>query len=206
MDWNALQDLFCSFSPLKIDFCGLEADSALKAAMQAMAETNTTTSGNITSLTELLRNAKLRKAAEGYIQKFAGLTKIVSLHELNFPSLQTRITNVENNQVTKRSDVSSIKEMVIEMFNSFKGVLSSTPSGSSAIPTFILLEATVTVKGENSKKQAHMEKEEQMERAAQEEKLMALSKPELIKVVEEVAIETEVDQKALCSSKGGQEF
>ncbi|GJW90068.1 hypothetical protein Tco_0167621 [Tanacetum coccineum] len=37
----------------------LEADSTLKAAMQAMAETNTITSGNITSLTELLRNAKL---------------------------------------------------------------------------------------------------------------------------------------------------
>ncbi|GJV24064.1 hypothetical protein Tco_1376759 [Tanacetum coccineum] len=37
----------------------LEVDSTLKATMQAMAETNTTTSGNITSLTELLRNAKL---------------------------------------------------------------------------------------------------------------------------------------------------
>nr|GEZ31434.1 hypothetical protein [Tanacetum cinerariifolium] len=23
MDWNTLQDLFCSFSPLKINFCGL---------------------------------------------------------------------------------------------------------------------------------------------------------------------------------------
>ncbi|GKD55904.1 hypothetical protein Tco_1289291, partial [Tanacetum coccineum] len=27
MDWNALQDLFCSFSPLKIDFCGLGLES-----------------------------------------------------------------------------------------------------------------------------------------------------------------------------------
>ncbi|GJW48791.1 hypothetical protein Tco_0080437 [Tanacetum coccineum] len=37
----------------------LEADSALKASMQKMTETNTTTFGNINSLTELLRNANL---------------------------------------------------------------------------------------------------------------------------------------------------
>nr|GEW55281.1 uncharacterized mitochondrial protein AtMg00810-like [Tanacetum cinerariifolium] len=37
----------------------LEADFVLKASMQKMAKTNTTASGNITDLTELLRNAKL---------------------------------------------------------------------------------------------------------------------------------------------------
>ncbi|GJT82033.1 hypothetical protein Tco_1056375 [Tanacetum coccineum] len=37
----------------------LEVDSALKETMQKKAETNTTTSGNITNLTELLRNANL---------------------------------------------------------------------------------------------------------------------------------------------------
>nr|GEX39135.1 hypothetical protein [Tanacetum cinerariifolium] len=45
-----------------------------------------------------------------------------------------------------------------------------------------------------------------MERATQEAKLNAHSKPELIKVVEEVATEAEVDPKVLRSSKGGQEF
>ncbi|GJT16160.1 hypothetical protein Tco_0874866 [Tanacetum coccineum] len=35
----------------------LEADSVLKASMQKMAEINNTTSGNITDLTELIRNA-----------------------------------------------------------------------------------------------------------------------------------------------------
>ncbi|GKB88017.1 hypothetical protein Tco_0960289 [Tanacetum coccineum] len=37
----------------------LEADFALKATMQKMADTNTSTSGNITNLTKLLRNANL---------------------------------------------------------------------------------------------------------------------------------------------------
>ncbi|GJV69690.1 hypothetical protein Tco_1485199 [Tanacetum coccineum] len=37
----------------------LEADSALKEAMQKMDESNNTTFGNITSLAELLRNAQL---------------------------------------------------------------------------------------------------------------------------------------------------
>nr|GFA55452.1 hypothetical protein [Tanacetum cinerariifolium] len=45
-----------------------------------------------------------------------------------------------------------------------------------------------------------------MERATQEAKLNAHSKHELIKVVEEVATEAEVDPKVLRSSKGGQEF
>ncbi|GJR20261.1 hypothetical protein Tco_0968788 [Tanacetum coccineum] len=44
------------------------------------------------------------------------------------------------------------------------------------------------------------------EKATQEAKLLALSKPELIKVVHEVAKEAGVDLKALQSSKGGQEF
>ncbi|GKG29176.1 hypothetical protein Tco_0416541, partial [Tanacetum coccineum] len=37
----------------------LEADLALKVSMQKMADTNTTTSGIINDLTELLRNANL---------------------------------------------------------------------------------------------------------------------------------------------------
>ncbi|GKF82508.1 hypothetical protein Tco_0244164, partial [Tanacetum coccineum] len=51
-------------------------------------------------------------------------------------------------------------------------------------------------------KESHIEKDERMERATQEVKLNALSKPELIKVVEEVATEAEVDPKVLRSSKG----
>ncbi|GJR12808.1 retrovirus-related pol polyprotein from transposon TNT 1-94 [Tanacetum coccineum] len=55
-------------------------------------------------------------------------------------------------------------------------------------------------------KEAYLKKEEQMQKAAQETRLIALSKPELIKMVEEVASEARVDLKALRCSKGGHEF
>nr|GEW18085.1 ribonuclease H-like domain-containing protein [Tanacetum cinerariifolium] len=54
--------------------------------------------------------------------------------------------------------------------------------------------------------QSHIEKKEQIERATQEAKLIELSKPDLIKVVKEVASEAGVDPKALRSSKGGKEI
>ncbi|GJW97501.1 hypothetical protein Tco_0179309 [Tanacetum coccineum] len=117
------------------------------------------------------------------IQNSARLTEIASsLKEINFPSLQTRITNVENTHVTMQFGIYSIWRWWNEMFRDF------------ARDSFFL-----TI-------QAHIEKEERMERATQEVKLNALSKPELIKVVEEVATEAEVDPKVLRSSKGGQEF
>ncbi|GKE18291.1 hypothetical protein Tco_1425868, partial [Tanacetum coccineum] len=103
----------------------LEADSALKATMQSMTETNTTTSELLKGDSEF--NQRLLKDAKGYIKNSAQLTEIAnSLKALNFPSLQTRITNIENTQVTMQSDIDSIrtdtsamKEMVIEMFNAF---------------------------------------------------------------------------------------
>nr|GEX57309.1 hypothetical protein [Tanacetum cinerariifolium] len=58
----------------------------------------------------------------------------------------------------------------------------------------------------NKEIQAHIEHEERKERVAQEARLLALSKPELIKVVTEVATKVGVDPKALQSSKGSKEF
>ncbi|GJX40770.1 hypothetical protein Tco_0255760 [Tanacetum coccineum] len=58
----------------------------------------------------------------------------------------------------------------------------------------------------NEEIQAHLEKKEQMEKAAQEVKLIELSKPELIKVVKEVVSEARVDPKVLRIIKGGKEF
>nr|GEY70005.1 hypothetical protein [Tanacetum cinerariifolium] len=58
----------------------------------------------------------------------------------------------------------------------------------------------------NEQIQAHLEKEEQIERAAQEAKMIELNKPALIKVVEEVSSEAEVDPNVLRNKKGGQEF
>ncbi|GKF27471.1 hypothetical protein Tco_0083365, partial [Tanacetum coccineum] len=74
------------------------------------------------------------KAAEGYILNSTRLTKIASnLKEIKFPSLQSRITDIENTQVTMQAGISSIKKM------------------------------------------AHMELEEQKEKASQKENLLALS-------------------------------
>ncbi|GKC87069.1 hypothetical protein Tco_1147718 [Tanacetum coccineum] len=115
----------------------LEADSALKASKQKMEDTNTNTSSNITNLTVLLRdcasisdslkedpefNQRLLKAAEGYIQTLPG--------SLRLPT----------------ADNSSIKEMVTQMFHAFKGLYSSTPSGSATIPIVTPLKANATVR------------------------------------------------------------
>ncbi|GJR57924.1 hypothetical protein Tco_1500086 [Tanacetum coccineum] len=217
----------------------LEVDLALKEAIQAMAETNTTTSSNITeSLKEDLEfNLRLLKAAEGYRQNSARLTEISS-------SLKELIFTIENTQVTIQSNISSIKTNTSTMKemgeNSKKKVVvwkkpsSYTEGGSlkmvtkakepevtednkehehepqdtKPIPITIVRSITKTIREieiiepssrpqltdpilelTNKEIQAHMEKQERMERSAQESKLIELSKFELIKVVEKVATE-----------------
>nr|GEY06813.1 hypothetical protein [Tanacetum cinerariifolium] len=118
----------------------LKVYSALKATMQTMAETNTTTYANITSLTKLIRNAKL---PEIMTQINIFQTSINSLSSQCSSILESitkdlefnqRITNTKNTQVTMQSNIASIKtntstmkEMVTGMFNAFKGLYSSTP-------------------------------------------------------------------------------
>ncbi|GJW65510.1 hypothetical protein Tco_0117394 [Tanacetum coccineum] len=58
----------------------------------------------------------------------------------------------------------------------------------------------------NDEIQAHLDKEENIKKAAEEAKLLAMSKPKLIKVVHEEASNVEIDPKVLSSAKGGQEF
>nr|GEU49438.1 AT-hook motif nuclear-localized protein 1-like [Tanacetum cinerariifolium] len=58
----------------------------------------------------------------------------------------------------------------------------------------------------NQEIQARMELEERKQKVAHEARLLALSKPELIKVVTEVVTEARVDPNTLQSIKGGQEF
>ncbi|GJZ21670.1 hypothetical protein Tco_0558709 [Tanacetum coccineum] len=118
----------------------LEADSALKATMQKMAETNTTTYGNITNLTKLIRNANLpeiitqmntfQTSLNSLSSQCASILESLKEDPEFNQSLQKRITNVENTQVTMQADISSIKEMVTKMFAAFKGLYSSTPSAT----------------------------------------------------------------------------
>ncbi|GKF34642.1 hypothetical protein Tco_0107842, partial [Tanacetum coccineum] len=58
----------------------------------------------------------------------------------------------------------------------------------------------------NDEIQEHLDKEEKMKKAAEEAKLLAMSKPKLIKVVHEEALKADIDPKILESAKGGQEF
>ncbi|GJT28322.1 hypothetical protein Tco_0908597 [Tanacetum coccineum] len=53
---------------------------------------------------------------------------------------------------------------------------------------------------------AHMDKEEMLKKAIEEAKLLAMSKPELIKVVHEEPSNVGIDPKVLASAKGGHEF
>ncbi|GJR57927.1 hypothetical protein Tco_1500089, partial [Tanacetum coccineum] len=52
----------------------------------------------------------------------------------------------------------------------------------------------------------HFNKEEKLKKAAEEAKLLAMTKSELIKVVHEEALKAGIDLKTLRSAKGGQEF
>ncbi|GJX64434.1 hypothetical protein Tco_0298777 [Tanacetum coccineum] len=135
-----------------------------------------------------------------------------------------------------QAGISSIKEMVTEMFHDFKGLSSSTPLSSATILIVTPPEANATVReGENSKKRvvvwqkppsytegepqpmvtrelkpkvakdvevakvekelADLEKEEKLERATQEAKLIELNKHVLVKVVGEVDVELKVHQR-----------
>ncbi|GJR56559.1 retrotransposon protein, putative, ty1-copia subclass [Tanacetum coccineum] len=58
----------------------------------------------------------------------------------------------------------------------------------------------------NDEIQEHLEKEEKMKKAVEEAKLLAMSKPELIKVVNEETSKAGINHKFLKSEKGGQEF
>ncbi|GJX17550.1 hypothetical protein Tco_0218382 [Tanacetum coccineum] len=145
-------------------FKTLEADSILKASIQKMAETNTTTSGNITDLTEIIRNAKLpeiiTQRSLSLIRDYSGMLKTIfktppGLLKLQTTSKEPDVINVEKEPEQKPQDTKPIR---------------------------------ITIK------------------AAQEAKLLALSKPELIKVVHEEATKAGVHTKALSGKKGGQEF
>nr|GEW26065.1 hypothetical protein [Tanacetum cinerariifolium] len=58
----------------------------------------------------------------------------------------------------------------------------------------------------NDEIQEHLDKEEKMKKAVEEGKLLAMSKPELIKVVHEEASKARIDLKILINAKGGHEF
>ncbi|GJS95878.1 hypothetical protein Tco_0802846 [Tanacetum coccineum] len=91
-------------------------------------------------------NQRLYRAAEGYIQNSSRLTEIAnSLKVINLLSFHQRITTIKNTQVTMQADISLIKRMMTEMLQAFKGMYSSTPSGSASIPTATQPEVNASI-------------------------------------------------------------
>ncbi|GKC55004.1 hypothetical protein Tco_1077749, partial [Tanacetum coccineum] len=126
-------------------------------------------------------NQRLLRAAEGYIQNSTRLTEIAnSLRAINFPSFQDRITAIENTQLVMHANISSIKGMVTEMFQTFKGFSSSTPSGSSSILTITPPEVHATImRGDNSEKQVVVNTTKEPEFKMLRKSLRLITKPAL---------------------------
>nr|GEZ65348.1 hypothetical protein [Tanacetum cinerariifolium] len=63
--------------------------------------------------------------------------------------LERAKTHIKSSMSSLQEDTSSIKSMMTEMYNSFRGQSSSAPS-SSVAPTFALTNIPSNVKGENT--------------------------------------------------------
>nr|GEV49962.1 protein kinase superfamily protein [Tanacetum cinerariifolium] len=205
----------------------LEAHSAQKASMQKITDTHTTTSGNITNLTKLLRNAKLPKI----------ITQLNAFQTL-LNTLTSLITATENTQITMHADISSMKVMVTKMFHAFKEFSSSTPSEHKVADTekelvqelqdtqpilntivrlttkptleLKLIESSSRPQPTNPiiditpPEQSILEEQPKISHTTPKPvRGKALSKPELIKVVTKVAIEAGVDPKLFRAPKVG---
>ncbi|GKE44539.1 hypothetical protein Tco_1471823, partial [Tanacetum coccineum] len=135
-----------------------------------------------------------------------------------------------------RQDTSEIKSMMAEIYQAFKGQPSSAPSRSvtptlalTHIPAnFEGENATNTAteeppshtKGETgdttmaipislihpTKIQEYWDKEEKMKKVAEEAKLLAMTRPEVIKVVQEEAEKIRLDPRKIASAKAGEKF
>nr|GEW84348.1 hypothetical protein [Tanacetum cinerariifolium] len=155
---------------------------------------------------------KVLEAAEAYIKNSTNITELLSLvknfDSLGFKSIVESLQAVgEKNDMITKETVSKTadveKEPAQEPRDTESILITIDPDAQVLIPFEIngkLYHLT------NKEIQAHIEQEERKERVAQEARLLALSKPELIKVVTEVATEVGVDPKALQSSKGSKEF
>ncbi|GKA78434.1 hypothetical protein Tco_0784971 [Tanacetum coccineum] len=130
-------------------FKTLEADSTLKATMQAMAETNTTTFGNVTNLIELLRNSKLPEI----LTKLNGFqASLNSLSSQCASILESLKEDPEFNQILLKAVEGYIQNStrLTKISRSLKEI--NFPS-SAAISTVTPPEANATVGRENFRKQ-----------------------------------------------------
>nr|GEX22210.1 hypothetical protein [Tanacetum cinerariifolium] len=146
-------------------------------------------------------------------------------------NLGSRMTAIEISQTalkhevsSLRQDTSEIKSMIKEIYQDFKGQSSSSPL-SNEDPSKKLVPASTIVRLNpdeevkvlyminrkmcyltNTEMQGYLDKEEKLRKADEEARLLAISKPELIKVVQEEAKKIGLDPKKIASAKAGKKF
>ncbi|GJX43210.1 hypothetical protein Tco_0259886 [Tanacetum coccineum] len=146
-------------------------------------------------------------------------------------NLGSRMSGVELSQAalkreisSLRKDTSEIKFMMTEMCAAFHGQPSLAPSGG-VTPTLALTDIQANIEGENANTTTTEEppslikgsfivpaypdehdKEEQIKKAKEEARLLAMTKPEVIKVVQEEAEKIGLDPKAIKGAKAGKMF
>nr|GEX02633.1 hypothetical protein [Tanacetum cinerariifolium] len=150
-------------------------------------------------------------------------------------NLGSRMTAVEISQTALKREVSSLRQdtseiiyMMAKIYQAFKGQPYSAPTGSVTL-TLALTHILANVEGDNATNTAteeppsHTEGEtgdttmaipissiyptkEKMKKAEEETKLLAMSRPEVMKVVREEAKKLGIDPKELISTKAGETF
>ncbi|GJU78250.1 hypothetical protein Tco_1275320 [Tanacetum coccineum] len=128
-----------------------------------------------------------------------------------------------------KEDAHSIKTMMTEMYEVFKALRCDKGKGiateSDEDPSKRLVPASIIVFSDPDKEvkvpymingkmyyltdkemQAYLDKEEKLRKAAEEERLLAISKPEVIKVVQEEAKKIGLNPKKITSAKASEKF
>nr|GEY10214.1 hypothetical protein [Tanacetum cinerariifolium] len=189
---------------------------------------------------DLATNNKIEEASETLTKISTQTTEILSsVRSFDISTLISKISGLERAQSHIKSsmsslqeDTSSIKSMITEMYNAFRGQSSSAPSSSVTL-TFYLTNTLANVKGENATHTAtkeplfHIEghnpsqssimnllyhkerakdKEDEIKKAEEEAKLNSISKTEVIKVVCKEAEKLGIHPKEAITSKAGELF
>nr|GEY15518.1 hypothetical protein [Tanacetum cinerariifolium] len=212
----------------------LDADSALKEEMKQMAESHNTTSGNFSSFTELLNNAKLLEiltkmdvfqstlntlittikkpkdvGTETVKEELASASKAIPISNvilITRPNLENRLIQFSSRPpLTNTTLEFLVSKPKTEIIRSSSGpVIDMTPPEEpESLPVAPKADrgkgiATDDIQEPTRKlvptlREVH--KEEKIKKVAKEVKLLAMSKPELIKVVDKEASNVRIDPK-----------
>ncbi|GKC58715.1 hypothetical protein Tco_1086313, partial [Tanacetum coccineum] len=132
-------------------------------------------------------------------------------------NLGPRLTAIENSQAAIRTKVSSlrkdtsdIKSMMIKIYQAFKmklvptsRVVQEDPDEPVRVPYMINGKMHYLTNDEIT---THLEKEELIKKAAEQARLLAITKPEVVKVVGEEAEKIGINPERITSAKEGEKF